>query len=124
MSAFSGLKMVIQINQLYRYTSVFFGGTSSPFILNSTILHHLSKYEKDQDPVVLFVAQDLEEKLYCDNVLTGADDENTAIQYYTISRQVMKDADINLRQWFTNSPALTTIIDKRGLVLREITLAC
>lgn len=27
----------------YRYTSVFFGGTSSPFILNSTILHHLSK---------------------------------------------------------------------------------
>lgn len=27
----------------YRYTSVFFGGTSSPFILNSTILDHLSK---------------------------------------------------------------------------------
>ena len=99
---------------VYRYTSVFFGGTSSPFILNSTILHHLSKYEKDQDPVVQFVAQDLEEKLYCDNVLTGADDENTAIQYYTISRQVMKDADMNLRQWFTNSPALTTIIDKMG----------
>ena len=99
---------------VYRYTSVFFGGTSSPFILNSTILHHLSKYEKDQDPVVQFVAQDLEEKLYCDNVLTGADDENTAIQYYTISRQVMKDADMNLRQWFTNSSALTTIIDKMG----------
>ena len=100
--------------KVYRYTSVFFGGTSSPFILNSTILHHLSKYEKDQDPVVQFVAQDLEEKLYCDNVLTGADDENTAIQYYTISRQVMKDADMNLRQWFTNSPALTTIIENMG----------
>ena len=24
----------------------------------------------------------------------------------------MKDADMNLRQWFTNSPALTTLIDK------------
>ena len=24
----------------------------------------------------------------------------------------MKDADMNLRQWFTNSPALSTIIDK------------
>ena len=45
-------------------TFVFFGGTSSPFFLHSTILHHLSKYEKDQDPVVEFVAQDLEEKLY------------------------------------------------------------
>ena len=98
--------------RVYRYTSVFFGGTSSPFILNSTILHHLSKYKKDQDPAVQFVAQDLEEKLYCDNVLTGADDEDTAIQYYNISRQVMKDADMNLRQWFTNSPALSTIIDK------------
>ena len=42
--------------KVYRYTSVFFGGTSSPFILNSRILHHLSKYEKDQDPVVQFVA--------------------------------------------------------------------
>ena len=99
---------------VYRYTSVFFGGTSSPFILNSTILHHLSRYKKDQDPVVQFVVQDLEEKLYCDNVLTGAVNENTAIQYYTISRQVMKDADMNLRQWFTNSLALTTIIDKMG----------
>ena len=98
--------------KVYRYTSVFFGGTSSPFILNSTILHHLSQYERDPDPVVQFVARDLEEKLYCDNVLTGTDDEDTAIQYYNISRQVMKDADMNLRQWFTNSPALTTIIDK------------
>ena len=98
--------------KVYRYTSVFFGGTSSPFILKSTILHHLSKYEKDQDPVIQFVAQDLEEKLYCDNVLTGADDKDAAIQYYNISRQVMKDAGMNLRQWFTNLPALTTIIDK------------
>ena len=24
----------------------------------------------------------------------------------------MKDADRNLRQWFTNSPAMTTIIEK------------
>ena len=114
MSAFCGLKMVTLTNpiRVYRYTSVFFGGTSSPFILNSTILHHLSKYKKDQDPAVQFVAQDIEEKLYCDNVLTGADDEDTAIQYYNISRQVMKDADMNLRQWFRNSPALSTIIDK------------
>lgn len=49
--------------KVYRYTSVFFGGPSSPFILNSTVLHHLSQYEKDQDPVVQFVAQDLGEKI-------------------------------------------------------------
>ena len=33
---------------------------------------------------------------------------------FSITRQVMKDADMNLHQWFTNSPALTTIIDKVG----------
>ena len=66
--------------KVYRYTSVFFGGTNSPFILNFTILHHLSQYEKDPDPVVQFVVRDLEEKLHCDNVLTGTDDEDTAIQ--------------------------------------------
>ncbi|XP_068703925.1 uncharacterized protein [Montipora foliosa] len=98
--------------RVYRYASVFFGGQSSPFILNFTILHHLSKHKKDQDPAVQFVAQDLEKKLYCDNVFTGADDEDTAIQYYNISRKVMKDADMTLRQWFTNWPALTNIIDK------------
>ena len=98
--------------KVYRYTSVFFGGTSSPFILNSTICHHLSKYKKDQDPFIQFVAHDLEDKLYCDNVLTGTDDEDTAIQYYASSRQIMKDADMNLRQWFTNSPALSAIINK------------
>ena len=98
--------------RVYRYASVFFGGPSSPFILNFSILHHLSKHKKDQDPAVQFVAQDLEKKLYCDNVFTGANDEDTAIQYYNISRKVMKDTDITLRQWFTNSAALTTIIDK------------
>ncbi len=71
--------------KVYCYTSVFFGGTSSPFILNSTILRVLSKYEKDQASDVPFVAQDLEEKLYYDDGRTRADYEDTAIQYYKIS---------------------------------------
>ena len=44
-------------------------------------------------------------------MITGTD-EDTSIQYCSISRQVMKDPDMNLRQWFTSSPALTVIIDK------------
>ena len=98
--------------KVYRYTSVFFGGTSFPFIPNSTLHNHLSQYEQDHDPFIQFVIRALEEKLYCDNVLTGTDDEDSAIQHYNFSRNIMKAADMNLRQWFTNSLALSAIISK------------
>ena len=98
--------------QVYRYTSVFFGGTSSPFILNSTVQHHLSRHSDDVNPEVVQVANDLEQKLYCDNLLSGVDDETEASQYYKVSRQIMQDADMNLRQWSTNSTELNKLIDE------------
>ena len=58
------------------------------------------------------MARDLEEKLYCDNVLTGTDDEDSAIQYHNCSRKITRAADMDLRQWFTNSPALSAIISE------------
>ena len=84
----------------------------SPFILNSTLPHHLSQYKPDHDPFIQFVPHDLEEKLYCDNVLTRTDDEDSGIQYYNCSRKIMKAADMNFRHWFTNSPALSAIISE------------
>lgn len=100
--------------KVYRYTSVFFGGTCSPFILSSTICDHLSKYENDQEPFIQFVAHALEEKLYCGNVLSGTGDEDSAVKYYFSSRQIMKDTIMNLCQWFTNSRALTSVINQMG----------
>ena len=66
--------------------------------------------------IIQFVAHDIEEKLYCDNVLTGTDDEDSAVKYYISSRQIMKDADMNFRQWFTNSVALTSVINQAPVV--------
>ena len=65
----------------------------SPFMLNSTLRHHLSQYEQDHDPFIQFEAHDLKEKLYCDSVLTRTtDDEDSAIQYYNCSRKIMMAA--------------------------------
>ena len=117
MCASCGLKLETQRNRKSKFIATHpsvFGGTSSPFILNSTILHHLSKIEKGVVQFVQFVAQDLQEKLYCDDVLTGTDNEDTAILYYKLSRQIMSGADMNLRQWFTNLSALRAVIDKAG----------
>ena len=64
MSAFCGLKMGTQTNQL-KFTATHLLSLEEQVLHSSlTLLHHLSKYEKDQDPVVQFVAQDLDEKIY------------------------------------------------------------
>ncbi|KAK3748163.1 hypothetical protein QZH41_017992, partial [Actinostola sp. cb2023] len=43
-----------------------------------------------------------------DNVVTGADCEEKAIEYYTLSRNYLQQAGMNLRQWVSNSSSLNT----------------
>jgi len=74
---------------------VLFVAVSSPFILNATILHHLSKYE---DPV----SRDLKRSIYVDNVATSVPDVNNLIDYYINSRHLFAEGGFNLRSWSTN----------------------
>ena len=85
---------------VYRFKVVLFGATCSSFILNSVIHHHLSHYTSP-------VAQDMLNSLYVDNVISGCDTEESAIEYYTTSRAIMKEAKFNLRSWSSNSSILT-----------------
>ena len=67
-----------------------FGATSSPFILNAVLRHHLQQY---QTPV----ADDITQNLYVDNVISGCSSEEAATQYYQQARHIMKEAKFNLR---------------------------
>ncbi|XP_064650056.1 uncharacterized protein LOC135501732 [Lineus longissimus] len=58
-----------------KFLRVPFGNTSSPFLLNATIKHHLSKYPKSRAVV------ELEDNLYVDDLLTGADFDNEVPSY-------------------------------------------
>lgn len=108
MSAFCGLKMGTQTNQL-KFTATHLLSLEEQVLHSSLTLQFF---------IIFLSMRKIKIQLF--NLLlktltrrfTGTDDEDTAIQYYNISRQVMKDADMNLCQWFTNSPELTTIIDK------------
>ena len=52
---------------IYRFLRVVFGITSSPFLLNGTIRHHLSNYlEKERE-----IAQRVIDDLYVDNLVSG-----------------------------------------------------
>ena len=71
--------------QVYRFKTVLFGSTSSPFMLNATLHHHLTNYNTT-------VAEDMKENIYVDNVLSGCNEEQNVVDYYEEARSIMKDA--------------------------------
>ena len=76
-----------------------FGATSSPFILNAVLRHHLQQYQTQ-------VADDIKHNLYADNIISGCSSEEATAQYYQQARQIMKEAKFNLRSWASNSSVL------------------
>ena len=60
------------------FNRVVFGVSSSPFLLNATIKHHLEKYRKvNPEPVELMLRS-----IYVDDVIFGASDEESAFTLY------------------------------------------
>ena len=47
--------------------------------------------------------------LYVDNVISGCNSHDQAIQYYQKARSIMSDANFNLRAWASNCPQLSTL---------------
>ena len=79
--------------ECYRFRRVLFGASPSPFLLATTLSHHLDKQKDD------WVAEDLMNSMYVDNVLSGASNDDDAELYYRHSRQLLTSAGMNLRQW-------------------------
>lgn len=93
--------------QIYRYKTVLFGSTSSPFMLHATLHHHLDNYNTP-------VAEDMKENIYVDNVISGCDQELEAVDYYKEARSIMNEAHFNLRSWSSNSSSLRAQAAKDG----------
>ena len=66
----------------YRFRVVLFGATSSPYMLNATLKFHLSPYTNS-------TAEDMLHNLYEDNLISGYNSEEAAIQYFTQSRVML-----------------------------------
>ena len=87
---------------LKRFNRVVFGVTSSPFLLNGTIRHHVTSYESE-DPQ--FVNEFLN-SLYVDDSNGGKDNDSEAFELYSKARSRMSDGGFNLRKWISNSQKL------------------
>ena len=82
--------------QVYRLTRIPFGIISSPSLLGSTVKHLL---ESIGAPVTEQAVHDI----YIDNLISGVNITDEAIQFYKEIKQSFKEASMNLRDWGSNS---------------------
>lgn len=89
--------------QEFRFCRVPFGVISSPFLLAATIESHLNKYNTP-------TAEQIRNNIYVDNLITGANTVTDALTHYSESKQIFKDASMNLREWISNSQSVNDFI--------------
>jgi hypothetical protein len=90
-----------------RFTRVVFGVSSSPFLLNATIAHHIGQYET-VDPS--FVERFLE-NIYVDDLSAGGASVCYTYEFYVKSKLRLAEAGFNLRKIMSNSKELMNKID-------------
>ncbi|XP_045023522.1 uncharacterized protein LOC123467802 [Daphnia magna] len=91
----------------YRFKVIPFGAKSSPFILNSTVIHHL-KQESSA------VARDMQNNIFVDNIVSGCKTQEEAIEYYSSANTIMKRAGLPLQAWGFSDPVVEEKIKKDG----------
>ena len=87
----------------YRFKSVLFGATCSPFILHATLTKHL------EDNSHVWVSDLLKKDIYVDNIISSFTDEKTVCNYFRDTRDLMSSAGFNLRSWSSNSCRLSSL---------------
>ena len=93
--------------KVLRFSRIVFGVSSSPFLLNATIKHHIDSYKGvDQQFVEKF-----EQSIYVDDMTFGAGDEESAFQLYRKAKRWLAEGAFNLRTFCTNCPELQRRID-------------
>ena len=97
----------------YRFKVVLFRLASSPFMLSAALDFHLNSHNSA-------ILNDIKHNLYVDNIILRCQTEEEFVHYYTTAREIMKEANFNLRSWATvvnyrRKPLLTT-----RLILKQL----
>ena len=86
----------------YRFTRVVFGVSSSPFLLNATIRHHIERYTWT-DPA--FVDKFLR-GVYVDDLSSGGPSVEVCYEFYLKAKGRLAEGGFNLSKLLSNSPEL------------------
>lgn len=96
-----------------RFTHVVFGVSSSPFLLNATINHHMMKYATVYPEFV----ETFMKSIYVDDISYGAEDDDAGFDLYLKSKTILAEGGLNLRKFVTNSASLNQRIQLSKLNL-------
>ena len=100
----------------FRFRRLCFGLVSSPFILNATVRHHMSKYIKEDANFVEAVIN----SLYCDDFVGSFNDENESYLFYEKLKTRFAQGAFNMRKWVSNSKTvLNKINESEGVTLKD-----
>ena len=91
---------------IYRFLRVVFGITSSLFLLNGTVRHHLSKYLEKESGMVEQIMDDL----YVDDLVSGCNEPEEGKTLYERSKAILSEAVFDLCKWVTNNRELAGCI--------------
>ncbi|XP_073944637.1 uncharacterized protein [Choristoneura fumiferana] len=86
--------------QDFKLLTVTFGTAAAPFLAIRT-LKQLAKEEKENFPIA---SEIIDRDFYMDDVLSGFDDESSAIEAHEQLQQVMSKCGFDLQKWSSNSP--------------------
>ncbi|GBM08426.1 hypothetical protein AVEN_240591-1, partial [Araneus ventricosus] len=100
--------------RILRMRRVPFGVKCSPFLLHATIKLHLKKYEHLYKRTCAVLNE-----LYVDNLITGAYCIEEAALISKEATGILSEANMNLRQWTTNSPPLLEMWNETDLECRQ-----
>ena len=89
--------------QEYRFCRVPFGIISSPFLLGAAIESHLETYDNK-------LASKLKDDIYVDNVITGTNNIESAVQLYHRAKSIFREASMNLGEWISNDSFVNQFI--------------
>ena len=91
-----------------RFARVVFGVSSSPFLLNATIRHHLESFASSHPKLV----SDILQSIYVDDFVFGASDEESAWELSSNSKRVLRCGLFNFQKFTTNSLSLQERINR------------
>ena len=97
------------------YKTVVFGVSTSSFLVNAVIRHHLNKY-KGEYPTF---TRDMIEGFLVDNLLKSCKNTSEAYALYEKAKQRMQEAGLKLRKWKTNDKPLRELIARNECKLEN-----
>ena len=98
-----------------RFARVAFGLSSSPFLLNATLKHHIMAYVSEDPEFV----QKLLQSLYVDDIISGDSDDIGAYKLYKRAKSRLAEGRFNARKFVSNSTKLMSQIQENERLLEN-----